>query len=121
MKRMAENAISYYNVTANDMKNITTDGPGTGTFTYTPSAEFIEAIHDFKCVLRVNWIEVAESISRLIGAEFTVLYPMNKVYITDEGDVAYSYSGGIANNNKQVNPTFFELNGKYKIAWDIIA
>lgn len=117
MKRMTENAISYYTVTANDMKNITTDG--SGVFTYTPSQEFIEVLHDFKCALRVDWTEVAESISNIIGASFTVLYPMNIVYITDEGDAAYAYSGGVA-NNKQVNPAFFEIDGKYKISWDLV-
>ena len=114
MKRMTENPINYYTVTANDIKNIT--AKSSSTFTYTPSEEFIEVLKDFKAVLRVDWTEVAESISNIIGSKLSVLYPVNKITITDEGDVAYAYSAGTA-NNKAVNPAFYEIDGKYYIEW----
>ena len=116
MKRMTENAISYYTVTPNDIKNIVSSGTSAGLFTYTPSQEFIEVIHDFKAVLRVDWMKIAENISHIIGAPFSVLYPVNKAFITDEGDIAYSYSAGSV-DTKTVNPSFFELDGKYYIQW----
>ena len=114
MKRMIENAINYYTVTANDIKNIIPKGQGQGLYKYTPSAEFLEVLHDFKAVLRIDWMEVAENISHIIGASFSVLYPVNKAFIGD-GQIAYSYSAGSA--TKQVNPSFFELDGEYLISW----
>ena len=115
MKRMTENAISYFTVTKDDIKNITAQSPE--LFKYTPSQEFIEVLHDFKAVLRVDWYEVAENIAHIIGAQLSILYPVNKVFITDEGDIAYSYSASTI-GAKQVNPAFYELNGEYFISWN---
>lgn len=115
MKRMAENAISYYTLTPDDIKNITAQGQG--LFKYTPSTEFIRVLHDFKAVLRVDWTQVSADIWHILGAPFTVLYPVNKVTITDEGDLAYAYSGGSV-GTKQVNPAFYESNGEYFISWN---
>ena len=116
MKRMEENAISYYTIKKEDMKNITPEGAG--IYTYTASTKFIEVLHDFKCALRVDWTEIAPSIAPIIGSHFSILYPVNKVPISDEGDIAYAYYGG-SSNNKQVNPAFFEINGAYKISWEL--
>ena len=115
MKRMAENAISYYTVKADDLKLITSQG--NDLFTYIPSPEFIEVIHDFKSALRIDWTEVAENISHLIGARFSVLYPIGRPVLTDEGDMGYAYSGGTM--FKAVNPVFFEMDGKYYIKWKL--
>lgn len=113
MKRMTENAISYYTVTPNDIKNILAQGEG--LFKYTPSPEFIEVIHDFKSVLIVDWMKIAENISHIIGAPLSILYPIGKSFLTDEGDLGYAYFGG--QMTKMVNPTFFELEGTYYIQW----
>lgn len=116
MKRMTENPIGYYTITKDDIKNITVHGtPSDGLFKYTPSPEFLDALHDFKAVLRVNWSEIAPNIWHTIGAPYSILYPVNIVTITDEGDVAYAYSAG--STTKPVNPAFFELNGEYFISW----
>lgn len=117
MKRMTENAISYYTVTPNDIKNMVAQGGG--MFSYTPSPEFIEVLHDFKSVLRVDWMQVSADISRKIGAKLSVLYPVNIVSIAD-GNVSYAYSAG-SSNNKQINPSFFELEGQYFILWESIS
>ena len=113
MKRMTENAISYYTVTPKDIKNIVAQGEG--LYKYTPSTEFLEVIHDFKAALRVDWMQVAENIAHIIGASFSVLYPVNKTFIGDNGEIAYSYSAN--ETNKQVNPSFFELDGEHFISW----
>ena len=113
MKRMTENAISYYTVTPDDIKDITQSEPG--LFKYTPSTKFIEVIHDFKSILRVDWSEVAPNIWHIIGAPFSILYPMNKATITDEGDIAYTYSAG--STTKKIDPGFYEMNGQYFISW----
>ena len=110
MKRMTENAISYYDVKPEDITNIVAQGEG--LFEYTPSQEFLEVLHDFKAVLRVDWMQVAENIAHTIGAQFSVLYPIGKAFIT-AGSIAYAYSGG--QMTKTVNPSFFELDGKYYI------
>ena len=116
MKRMTENAMSYYTVTPDDIKNIVVQGtPTDGLFKYTPSAKFIEVLHDFKSILRIDWSKIAPNIWHIIGAPFSMLYPVNKVGITDEGNVAYAYSAASA--NKKVNPSFFELDGEYFISW----
>lgn len=115
MKRMTENAIGYYTVTKDDIKNITSQSPT--LFKYTPSPEFIEAVHNFKSVLRVDWYDVAENIAHAIGSPLSVLYPVNKVFITDEGDIAYSYSASSI-DTKQINPSFYEINGEYFISWN---
>ena len=115
MKRMTENPISYYTVEPDDIKDIISTG--TGTFQYIPSAKFIEVLHDFKAVLRVDWTQVAENIWHILGAPFSVLYPVNKVTITDEGDIGYAYSAGSV-GTKQVNPAFYEMNGQYFINWN---
>lgn len=118
MKRMTENAISYYPVKPEDIKNITVQGtPTDGLFTYTPSAEFIEVLHDFKAVLLVDWMQVAEPISHKIGARFSVLYPVGKPFLDDQGNTGYAYFGG--QMTKMVNPAFFELDGKYYIQWNL--
>lgn len=113
MKRMTENAISYYTVTPNDIKNMVSQGEG--LFSYTPSPEFIEVLNDFKAVLRVDWTKVADNIAHKIGASYSVLYPVNKVLLGD-GKISYSYSAG-STGTKQVNPSFFELEGQYFINW----
>ena len=110
MKRMTENPINYYTVKPDDIKDIVAQG--TDLFTYTPSPEFLEVLHDFKAVLRVDWMKVAENIAHIIGAPFSVLYPVGKAFITD-GNIAYAYSGG--QMTKTVNPAFFELDGTYYI------
>lgn len=115
MKRMTENAISYYTVTADDIKNITAQGQE--LFEYTPSAEFIEVLHDFKSVLRIDWYEVCEPISHKIGARFSILYPVGKPFLDDQGNIGYAYFGG--QMTKMVNPAFFELDGKYYINWNL--
>ena len=114
MKRMTENAINYYTVTPDDIKNITKSSQG--LFQYTPSPEFIEVIHDFKSILRVDWRKIDQNIWHAIGAPFSILYPINKVTITDEGDIAYAYSAG--STTKKVNPAFFDMDGQYFISWD---
>ena len=118
MKRMTENAISYYTVKADDLKNVTPSSSQPGElFEYTPSPEFLEVLHDFKSALRMDWYEVYENISHLIGARFSVLYPVGRPFLTDEGDMGYAYSGGTM--TKAVNPVFFELDGKYYIKWKL--
>ena len=118
MKRMTENAISYYTVTPNDIKNITTSPSSTGDmFEYTPSAEFLEVLHNFKAVLLVDWMQVAENIAHTIGASFSILYPIGKPFLDDQGNTGYAYFGG--QMTKMVNPTFFELNGRYFINWNL--
>ena len=115
MKRMTENAISYYTVKPDDLKNIVSPGQGEGLFKYTPSPEFIEVLHDFKAVLLIDWMQVAENIAHIIGAPFSVLYPIGRPFIADGVDTGYAYFGG--QMTKMVNPTFFELNGEYYIQW----
>ena len=118
MKRMAENAISYYTVKADDLKDVTSSPSQSGDlYEYTPSAEFLEVLHDFKSALRIDWYEVNEPISHLIGARFSVLYPIGRPVLTDEGDMGYAYSGGTM--FKAVNPVFFEMDGKYYIKWKL--
>ena len=118
MKRMTENAINYYTVKADDIKNVTPTPSSTGDmFTYTPSPEFLEVLHEFKSVLRINWYEVNEPISHNIGAPFSILYPIARPFLTDEGDIGYAYSGGTL--TRPVNPVFFELDGKYYINWKL--
>lgn len=118
MKRMTENAISYFTVTKNDIKNITPSSSLPGElFEYTPSAEFLEVLHDFKSVLRIDWYEVNEPISHKIGARFSVLYPVGKPFLDDQGNTGYAYFGG--QMTKMVNPAFFELDGKYYIQWNL--
>lgn len=117
MKRMTENAISYYTVKADDIKNIKPVEGSTDMFTYTPSTEFLEVLHDFKSVLRIDWYEVNEPISHKIGARFSILYPINKVLISD-GEVSYAYSAG-STGTKQVNPAFFDIQGQYFINWNL--
>ena len=114
MKRMTENAISYYTVTKDDIKNITPVETNV-EFKYTPSEEFIEVLHNFKSVLRVDWNEVAPYIAQSIGASFSILYPVGKT--TNIGDAGYAYFGG--NLAKPINPIFFEINGEYHIDWDL--
>lgn len=116
MKRMTENAISYYTVTADDIKNITVEAAN--LFKYTPSQEFLDVLHEFKAVLIVDWSEVAPNIWHLTGAKVSVLYPVNKVTVTDEDDLAYSYYAGLV-DNKQMNPSFIDINGEYKINWNL--
>ena len=118
MKRMTENAISYYTVKPDDIKNMTQVDPSSKElFTYTPSPEFIEVLKDFKSVLRIDWYEVNEPISHRIGARFSVLYPIGRPFLTDEGDLGYAYFGGQL--TKMVNPVFFELDGKHYINWNL--
>ena len=116
MKRMTENAISYYDVKPEDIQNIVSPGQGPDLYEYTPSTEFLEVLHDFKAVLRVDWMQIAEDIAHVIGAPFSVLYPVGKAFIAD-GNIAYAYSGG--QMTKTVNPAFFELGGKYYINWKL--
>lgn len=118
MKRMTENPMGYYNVKADDIKNVTPTPQSTGDmFTYDPSPEFIEVLHDFKSALIIDWYEVNEPISHKIGAKFSILYPIAKPFLTDEGDTGYAYSGGTL--TKPVNPVFFELDGKHYINWNL--
>ena len=118
MKRMTENAISYYTVKKDDITNITPTPTSTGDmFYYTPSPEFLEVVRDFKSALRIDWYEVNEPISHKIGACFSILYPIAKPFLTDEGDTGYAYSGGTL--TKPVNPVFFELDGKFYVNWNL--
>ena len=118
MKRMTENAINYYTVKADDLKDVTSSPSQPGElFEYTPSPEFLEVLHDFKSVLRIDWYEVNEPISHMIGARFSVLYPVGRPFLTDEGNLGYAYFGG--QMTKLVNPVFFELDGKYYINWKL--
>ena len=118
MKRMTENAISYYTVTPDDIKNITpVAGSVTEMFTYTPSQKFLKVIRDFKSALIIDWYEVEESISHIIGAQVSIIYPIGRPFITDEGNLGYAYSGG--QMVKPVNPVFFELDGQYYINWKL--
>lgn len=119
MKRMTENAIGYYTVKPEDIKNLTAVPESGGMYTYTPSAEFIEVLHDFKAVLLLDWMKVAEPISHKIGAGFSVLYPVGKPFAGGAENLGYAYFGG--QMTKMVNPTFFELNGNYYIQWESIA
>ena len=115
---MTENAINYYTVKAEDLKKVTSAPSQPGDlYEYTPSAEFLEVLHDFKSALRIDWYEVNEPISHLIGARFSVLYPIGRPVLTDEGDMGYAYSGGTM--FKAVNPVFFEMDGKYYIKWKL--
>ena len=116
MKRMIENAINYYTVKADDIKDVTPSSSQPGElFEYTPSTEFLEVLNDFKSALRIDWYEVNESISHLIGARFSVLYPVGRPFLTDASVLGYAYFGG--QMAKPVNPVFFELDGKYYISW----
>ena len=118
MKRMTENAINYYTVKADDIKDVLPSASQPGElYEYTPSTEFLEVLHDFKSALRIDWYEVDESISHLIGARFSVLYPVARPFVTDGGNLGYAYFGG--QMTKQVNPVFFELDGKYYINWKL--
>lgn len=118
MKRMTENAINYYTVKANDIKDVTSSPSQPGElYEYTPSTEFLEVLHDFKSALRIDWYEVNEPISHIIGARFSVLYPVGRPFLTDAGDLGYAYFGG--QMTKPVNPVFFELDGKYYINWKL--
>ena len=118
MKRMIENAINYYTVKADDIKDVTPSSSQPGElFEYTPSTEFLEVLNDFKSALRIDWYEVNESISHLIGARFSVLYPVGRPFLTDASVLGYAYFGG--QMAKPVNPVFFELDGKYYINWKL--
>ena len=118
MKRMTENPMSFYTVKANDITNITPTPQSTGDmFTYTPSPEFLEVLKDFKSALIVDWYVVNEPISHKIGAQVSILYPIGRPFLTDEGDIGYAYSGG--QMMQPVNPVFFELDGKYYINWNL--
>ena len=118
MKRMIENAINYYTVKADDIKDVTPSSSQPGElFEYTPSTEFLEVLNDFKSALRIDWYEVNESISHLIGARFSVLYPVSRPFLTDASVLGYAYFGG--QMAKPVNPVFFELDGKYYINWKL--
>ena len=118
MKRMTENAINYYTVKADDLKDVLpSSSQPNELFEYTPSTEFLEVLHDFKSALRIDWYEVNESISHLIGARFSVLYPVGRPFLTDASNLGYAYFGG--QMTKPVNPVFFELDGKYYINWKL--
>lgn len=117
MKRMTENAISYYTVKADDIKNVTPTTETGDMYTYTPSTEFLEVLQDFKSALRIDWYEVNEPISHIIGARFSVLYPIGKPFLGDGDTIGYAYSGG--QMTKMVNPVFFELDGNYYINWKL--
>ena len=118
MKRMTENPISFYTVKAEDIKNITPVDPSSKElYTYTPSPEFLEVLKDFKSALIIDWYVVNEPISHIIGAQVSVIYPIGRPFLTDEGDAGYAYSGG--QMTKMVNPVFFELNGQYYINWNL--
>ena len=116
MKRMIENPISFYTVKADDIKNIVSQG--SDMFKYTPSPEFLEVLKDFKSALIIDWFEVYEPISHIIGARVSVIYPIGRPFLGDTGDVlGYAYSGG--QMMKPVNPVFFELDGTYFINWNL--
>ena len=118
MKRMTENPIEYYTVKADDLKNIAPVDPSSKEmFTYTPSAEFIEVLHNFKSALIIDWYEVNEPISHIIGARVSILYPIGRPFVGGASNLGYAYSGG--QMTKPVNPTFFELDGQYFINWNI--
>ena len=118
MKRMTENAISYYTVKPEDIKNVTQVDPSSKElFSYTPSPEFIEVLKDFKSALIIDWYEVNEPISHIIGARVSIIYPIGKPFLGDAGTLGYAYSGG--QMTKQVNPVFFELDGQHLINWNL--
>ena len=118
MKRMTENPIGYYIVTKDDIKNITqTDPSSKELFTYTPSAKFLEVLKDFKSPLIIDWYEVYEPISHIIGARVSVIYPIGRPFLGDEADLGYAYSGG--QMTKPVNPVFLELDGNHYINWNL--
>ena len=118
MKRMTDNPISFYTVKKDDIKNITQVDPSSKElFTYTPSPEFLEVLKDFKSALIIDWYEVHEPISHIIGARVSVIYPIGRPFIGDAATLGYAYSGG--QMTKLVNPVFLELDGKYYINWNL--
>lgn len=115
MKRMTENAISYYTIKPDDIVDITVEEPG--IFSYTPSAEFIEVVRDFKSVLRTDWTQIGGDMSSSIGSKFSILYPINKITVQyGTAVLGYNYSAGTI-GNKKINPVFFDKDGKYFIAF----
>ena len=117
MKRMTDNPISFYTVKANDIKNITPSSTSNELYTYTPSPEFLEVLKDFKSALIIDWYEVYEPISHIIGARVSVIYPIGRPFIGDAATLGYAYSGG--QMVKPVNPVFLELDGTYYINWNL--
>jgi len=112
MKRMTDNPMNYYTVKAEDLTNIDPQDETLTLFTYTPSPEFIEVIHNFESALRIDWVEVYKPFAHQAGTRFTVLYPINKPFLDDEGDVGYAYFGDKI-DNRAIRVWFYDIDGTY--------
>jgi len=112
MKRMKDNPMNYYTVKAEDLIDIVPYEEG--VFIYTPSPEFVEVIHNFESALRIDWFEVYESFAHQVGTRFTVLYPINKPFLNDDGDVGYAYFGDKI-DSRAIRVWFYDVDGTYFI------
>lgn len=54
MKRMTENPMSYFDVTPEDIQNLTLVDSTNYIYTYTPSERFLEVVKSLKCPLRID-------------------------------------------------------------------
>ena len=116
MKRMTENAISYYNIKAEDMTNILPEQSPDGiVFSYTPSNEFLEVLKEFKDVLRADWEIIYPDMIASFGTKLSMLYPENIEDLPATDDkVGYSYDASTV-RGKSIKPTFYKQGGVYYI------
>ena len=119
MKRMTENAISYYNIKPEDITNIINTGVvDNPTFKYTPSTEFIEVLKEFKAVLRANWEAILPAMIEVFGTKLSMLYPTNIESSPDTDDgVSYWYDSSAVGANT-IRPAFYKQNGTYYIVFN---
>ena len=110
MKRMTENPMSYFDVTPEDIKNITVVDPTNIIYTYTPAERFLEVVESLKSPLRIDWREVYEPITLQFGLLLSVLYPMHLTHVSDD-ELGYNYSSYMGGNTLKV--VFYHLNDNY--------
>lgn len=110
MKRMTDNPMSYFEVTPEDIQNITLVDSTNYIYTYTPSDRFLEVVESLKSPLMIDWREVYEPITLQFGLLFSVLYPMHLTNVTDD-ELGYNYSSYMGGNTLKI--VFYHLNDKY--------
>lgn len=116
MKRMTENAISYYTVKKEDMTNfIPVDNPDALTFSYTPSNEFLEVLKEFKDVIRTDWAVIYPTVIGALKTKLSILYPENIEDLPSSDDkVGYCYDASTVLGNS-IKPRFYKKGGVYYI------
>lgn len=116
MKRMTENAISYYTIKKEDMTDlIPVENPDAVAFTYTPSNEFLEVLKEFKDVLRADWEVIYPDMITSFRTRLSMLYPENIEDLPATDDkVGYSYDSSTVRGNS-LKPKFYKQGGLYYI------